>query len=72
MIGHNICLKGVIWKIIPKLSLLSQLPGLIWSTGILIIALSSVVSGKMLRVRLFKNREKSGHKLDSNPQKLDY
>ena len=30
MMGHNICFKGVIWKIIPKLSLL---PLLIWTTG---------------------------------------
>ena len=29
MTGHNICFKGVIWKIIPKLTLL---PLLIWST----------------------------------------
>ena len=29
MTGHNICFKGVIWKIIPKLSLL---PLLSWST----------------------------------------
>ena len=29
MMGHNICFKGVIWKIIPKLS---HLPLLIWST----------------------------------------
>ena len=29
MRGHNICFKGVIWKIISKLSLL---PLLIWST----------------------------------------
>ena len=28
MMGHSICFKGVIWKIIPKLSLL---PLLIWS-----------------------------------------
>ena len=30
MMGHNIHFKGVIWKIIPKLSLL---PLLIWDTG---------------------------------------
>ena len=30
MMGHNICLKGVIWKIIPKLSLF---PLLIWSAA---------------------------------------
>ena len=30
MKGHNICFKGVMWKIIPKLSLV---PLLIWSTG---------------------------------------
>ena len=30
MMGHNIHFEGVIWKIIPKLSLL---PLLIWSTG---------------------------------------
>ena len=30
MIGHKICFKGVIWKIIPKLFLL---PLLIWNTG---------------------------------------
>ena len=30
MMGPNICFKGVIWKIIPKLSLL---PLLIWTTG---------------------------------------
>ena len=30
MMGQNICFKGVIWKIIPKLSLLSLL---IWSTA---------------------------------------
>ena len=29
----NICLKGVIWKIVPKLSLL---PFLIWSTGLIL------------------------------------
>ena len=29
MMGHNICFKGAIWKIIPKLPLL---PLLIWST----------------------------------------
>ena len=29
MMGHNICFKGVIWKIIPGLSFL---PLLIWST----------------------------------------
>ena len=31
MMGHNICLKGVLGKIIPKISCL---PLLIWSTGI--------------------------------------
>ena len=30
MMGLNICFNGVIWKIIPKLSLL---PLLIWSAG---------------------------------------
>ena len=30
MMGHNICFKGVIWKIIPKLF---HLHLLIWSTG---------------------------------------
>ena len=29
MKGHNICFKGVLWEIIPKLSLLDLL---IWST----------------------------------------
>ena len=29
MMGHNICFEGVIWKIIPKLSVL---PLLMWST----------------------------------------
>ena len=27
MMGHNICFKGVIWKIIPKLSFLPFLSG---------------------------------------------
>ena len=34
MMGHNIRFKGVIWKIIPILSLL---PLLSWSTGILTV-----------------------------------
>ena len=33
MIGHNICFKGVISKIIPKLSILSLL---IWSSELLV------------------------------------
>ena len=46
MIGHNKCFKGVIWKIIPKLSLL---PLLIWSTE------SSVIKGRFQLFQMDRN-----------------
>ena len=51
MMGHNISFKRVIWKIIPKLSLL---PLLIWSTVICMITMISTLSF-CLNVFIFKS-----------------
>ena len=51
MMGHNICFKAAIWKIIPKLSLL---PLLIWSTE------NDSLMGENLFLIILLLREQSG------------
>ena len=46
MMGHNICFKGIIWKIIPNLSLL---PILTWSTAYDFGISSILVNGYIFR-----------------------
>ena len=46
MMGHNISFKGVLLKIIPKLSLL---PLLIWSTGLYMLFTPGVNVNGILR-----------------------
>ena len=59
MMGHNICFKGVIWKIIPTLSLL---PLLIWSTKDVVTELyASLVAGYFKIAMLSLSRSKEFH-----------
>ena len=58
MIGHNIRFNGVIWKIIPKLSLL---PLLIWSTANICRSCNSV------KIKIINGKTQKDHSGEAQP-----